>query len=513
MVLYVHGWAAYTPDGNDGTMADRKLDEVAVRQAIDAVAAGGAVASYRDFYEALVERLEAEGGRLSRDDERLVRDTLRSAAPLGMTDIDDRMRAAVMERPWYVAAAVFVALCAAGGVIEYFVQLPLDALTGRSGPAPAHAAVGPGYRVALAESTAFRDVLSRVILDDPRLELVTAAVGRPQVEVGVSGQPNGGWRFRLTAVGDGRILEEGPVVGSVADALPPVLQRLVPLEGYVVSCDEDVVWCDLGSDVGVTVGDRLYIVGKGRDVVHPRTGEVLSVEERDVGRATVTKVEARVCRATIAERHEGMRAGVGDRVRVNSSRAAIARPFLQRMVYDVSGDEMLLSIHESFTNETTAPVELGRLAEGIGSKYVPLRVDIGGLQGSPMRHVGDNGRQELYEYRMPRPVAPGETVELVTVGRLGDAVKTVAPGRYRVLLSVGNPPAIDYIFVVNLPPGSRFRSSNVPPSQVVDPVRVGGSRQSAGPVVVVKTAQGPHHRFSLEVEFETATEAEAGRDG
>lgn len=82
---------------------------------------------------------------------------------------------------------------------------------------------------------------------------------------------------------------------NVREAFPPF--------GYVVKASGKSVVVDLGSDSGVKKGDAFEVVKEGEQIIHPRTGEVLSAEMIVVGELKVvsTSADLATCKLTDGE--------------------------------------------------------------------------------------------------------------------------------------------------------------------------------------------------------------------
>ena len=76
-----------------------------------------------------------------------------------------------------------------------------------------------------------------------------------------------------------------------------------PLEGYVVSREpnEPMVAIDLGKYAGVKTGMEFIVFKEGKVIKHPKTGEVLDVQQLNVGRLVVVNVRDKIAEAEIME--------------------------------------------------------------------------------------------------------------------------------------------------------------------------------------------------------------------
>ena len=106
----------------------RKFDKDLVSTLVDEIIASNQIHSYAQLTLKVIACLEKDGLLLSESNKEELAEYLRHLAPLGATDLDDRLYHAARERPWYTAFLVFVLLGTAGATLEYFVQSGLDEL-------------------------------------------------------------------------------------------------------------------------------------------------------------------------------------------------------------------------------------------------------------------------------------------------------------------------------------------------------------------------------------------------
>ena len=77
------------------------------------------------------------------------------------------------------------------------------------------------------------------------------------------------------------------------------IMRNFPLTGYVVKRNKDSVIIDLGLVSGLSPGTEFIVYQEGEVIKHPKTGEVLDVEQIIVGRLEITKVSQNVAEGKI----------------------------------------------------------------------------------------------------------------------------------------------------------------------------------------------------------------------
>lgn len=86
---------------------------------------------------------------------------------------------------------------------------------------------------------------------------------------------------------------------SIAQQFVDRVNLLSPLEGYIVSIQGDRVAINLGEASGVKIGQEFMVYSEGNAIKDPVTGEVLSVETKQLARLLVTSVEAKLSWTTI----------------------------------------------------------------------------------------------------------------------------------------------------------------------------------------------------------------------
>ncbi len=88
-----------------------------------------------------------------------------------------------------------------------------------------------------------------------------------------------------------------------------------PLEGYVVSRNDQKVSIDLGRYAGVKAGMRFSVFREGSVIKHPKTGEVLDIERIQTGQIEISKVRNNIAEAQILEEAAPQTIAYGQMVR------------------------------------------------------------------------------------------------------------------------------------------------------------------------------------------------------
>lgn len=86
---------------------------------------------------------------------------------------------------------------------------------------------------------------------------------------------------------------------NLVDELTAKIIRNFPLTGYVVKKNPDTVIIDLGLDSGLAQGTEFIVYREGEVIKHPKTGEVLDVEQIHTGRLRINKISKNVAEGEI----------------------------------------------------------------------------------------------------------------------------------------------------------------------------------------------------------------------
>src|SRR5687768_6820118 len=108
----------------------------------------------------------------------------------------------------------------------------------------------------------------------------------------------------------------GTPAAPITALVDQLLDRFPRISGEVLEVQGTVLTLDTGQKDGVRSGLELEVYREGREIKHPRSGEVLGRAEEALGRIRVTSVQEAFSQATAAS------AGVrpGDRFRASSSK-------------------------------------------------------------------------------------------------------------------------------------------------------------------------------------------------
>ncbi len=88
-----------------------------------------------------------------------------------------------------------------------------------------------------------------------------------------------------------------------------------PLEGYIVQRKKQNVTIDLGRRAGVRVGMEFMVYKEGNVIKHPKTGEVLDVEQIETGKLKIKSVRGKISEGEITKESEKGEIGYGQLVK------------------------------------------------------------------------------------------------------------------------------------------------------------------------------------------------------
>ena len=89
----------------------------------------------------------------------------------------------------------------------------------------------------------------------------------------------------------------GSGTGSLQDLIITMSERIIknfPLEGYVVARDGEMVTIDVGMKSGAKLDMEFLVYKEGNVIKHPKTGQVLDVEQIETGKIKIEKVQDKI---------------------------------------------------------------------------------------------------------------------------------------------------------------------------------------------------------------------------
>lgn len=101
---------------------------------------------------------------------------------------------------------------------------------------------------------------------------------------------------------------------SVIEQLTSQIMKNFPLTGYIVKRSPQSVLIDLGATSGIQHGMNFIVFKEGEVIKHPKTGEVLEVEQIRTGLISISNIRSNVATATIVKEENGQQISYGQLV-------------------------------------------------------------------------------------------------------------------------------------------------------------------------------------------------------
>jgi hypothetical protein len=121
-----------------------------------------------------------------------------------------------------------------------------------------------------------------------------------------------------------------PTLGASVESLDRIVSQIdsmfPPLEGVVVSVDQQILTLDLKQGQPIKQGDRLKLVRFGRDIIHPTSKKKIGRKETDLGEVEVIEVRKNFSLAKTTNPTTLVRASDGVRSPFNKLKFLIATP-------------------------------------------------------------------------------------------------------------------------------------------------------------------------------------------
>ena len=100
---------------------------------------------------------------------------------------------------------------------------------------------------------------------------------------------------------------------SLVENVAILIYNALPLvEGYIVNIDENVLYLDMGSNVGIRKGTKCVAFREGDEIIHPITKEVLGTKVTMLGELIVTQVQEKMSIAKVLAKEGTIK--IGDKV-------------------------------------------------------------------------------------------------------------------------------------------------------------------------------------------------------
>jgi curli biogenesis system outer membrane secretion channel CsgG len=147
------------------------------------------------------------------------------------------------------------------------------------------------------------DTTTGEVLASERVE-GTAASGGFKFGMDVSGVSFGTDSFKKTPLGKATQIAIDNAVHFIAAQL-----KNKPFQGRVVKYDGSSVYISAGANSGASVGDAFTVFSVGEELIDPSTGEILGVQEKQIGSLKVTQVSEKYSVASIVSGGKGIKSG------------------------------------------------------------------------------------------------------------------------------------------------------------------------------------------------------------
>jgi hypothetical protein len=142
---------------------------------------------------------------------------------------------------------------------------------------------------------------------------------------------------------------------SLTALVNQVIERFPHVEGEVVEVRGKTVTLSVGRRQGVVPGMAVSLIRPGREIRHPKTGELLGRTEEPVGRATVTQVFDTVSTAAF----DGAEARTGDRVSAGDGKTRLTLLVFKGGVKDSMVEAVTHELYEGLNAAGRFEVVLG----------------------------------------------------------------------------------------------------------------------------------------------------------
>lgn len=98
----------------------------------------------------------------------------------------------------------------------------------------------------------------------------------------------------------------------VEDVAVMIYNDLPLVEGSIISLEDDLIYLDIGSEVGIKKGTKCVIFKEGNEIIHPKTKQVLGKKVSKIGELIVVQVQGKMATARLVSEEGKM--NIGDKV-------------------------------------------------------------------------------------------------------------------------------------------------------------------------------------------------------
>jgi hypothetical protein len=182
--------------------------------------------------------------------------------------------------------------------------------------------------------------------------------------------------------------QPGPAPGTIASLVGDVQSRFPKVSGEVLEVQGRSVTISVGARDGVVRGVELTLVREGRELRHPKTGEVLGKTEKEVGRIRIDDVKESYATAIVTH---GAEIAPGDVARISAGKVRLTVAPVVSSVRDSVVEMALTEIIEGLNRTGRFQVgmsdQLGVWAGQQGIKPEELAEGKGLLEAGKRFHV------------------------------------------------------------------------------------------------------------------------------
>jgi hypothetical protein len=123
-----------------------------------------------------------------------------------------------------------------------------------------------------------------------------------------------------------------------------------PLEGVVVSVDQQILTLDLKQGQPIKQGDRLKLIRFGRDIIHPVSKKKIGRKETDLGEVEIIEVRQNFSLAKLTDPTILARASDGVRSPFNELTFVVATPRIEAKRKAIDSDLLRIQLEEKLAN-------------------------------------------------------------------------------------------------------------------------------------------------------------------
>jgi len=145
-----------------------------------------------------------------------------------------------------------------------------------------------------------------------------------------------------------------PALGASTESLDRIVSQIdsmfPPLEGVVVSLDQQILTLDLKQGQPIKEGDRLKLIRFGTDIIHPVSKKKIGRKETDLGEIEVIDVRQNFSLAKLIDPTTLARASDGVRSPFNELTFVVATPRIETKKKTIDSDLLRIQLEEKLVS-------------------------------------------------------------------------------------------------------------------------------------------------------------------